>query len=115
MGKQQNHLPDRTLFALPEQNLVVAVIRQAWLDTFDDRESIRVERSSARSFFGGRLEKDGFRQSLANLCDVIGVDDEYIASAWRRYEKARSEGRTNAEPKKAFSIMMNAAVEGRKQ
>lgn len=113
MGKQQNHLPDRTLFSLLEQNLVVAVIRQAWLDAFDEREEACFERSSARSFFGGHLESGSLRQSLANLCRVIGVDDEYIAIAWHRYDKARSEGQTTVNPKKAFSIIMNAAAKGK--
>ncbi len=113
MGKQQNHLPDRTLFHLPEQNLVVAVIRQAWLDTFDEKEEVCVDRRSARLFFGGHPEKGSFRQSLANLCSVLGVDDEYIATVWYRYDKARSEGRTDVDPKKAFHIMMNALAEGK--
>lgn len=116
MNKHRTHLPTRFLMATSEENLIVAIIKQAWCDAFMNITAGEYyglhqhkEQKNARQMFEGG-HKDEWRQSLKDLAQSIQIDDEDIVNAYYRYGTMLKAGKTDVSPDDAFDILIKTLI-----
>lgn len=116
MNKHRTHLPTRFLMPTAEENLVVAIIKQAWCDAFMNitaREYYGLhqhkEQNKARQMFEAG-DKDEWRQSLKNLAEAIQLNDNDLVNAYKRYGRMLQAGKTDVRPEDAFDILIKTLI-----
>ncbi|MBQ8465741.1 MAG: hypothetical protein IJ545_07020 [Alphaproteobacteria bacterium] len=115
------HLPDRFLLATPEENLVAAIIKQAWCDAFCKKVKDyygnyhrNADRKYAVRMFEGEIT-DEYRKSLGYLADALGVDDATIVHGYGIYKKMVAEGRAKYKPSEAFDALLKILIKEREK
>lgn len=117
--KHATHLPDRFLLTSPEENLIAAIIKQAWCDVFTKKVKNyygNYHRNSDRKYALRMFEEknsDEYRQSLANLADALRVDDNAIIRGYMIYKKMFLEGTAKHKPGEAFDTLLKILIDER--
>lgn len=116
MNKHRTHLPNRFLMLTAEENLIVAIIKQAWCDAFMTITSgeyyglhQKNEKKTAARMFEAQ-PSDEWRQSLGTLAEAIGLDDEDIVKGYCKYKDLLTAGRTDVEPEETFDILIKSLI-----
>lgn len=106
--RHRTHLPERFLLAEPEDNLIAAVIRQAWCDAFAGRvkdfyaEKHRDDdKRNARRMFEAD-ETDEWRLSLRDLAQAIQIDDKSLVIGYSRYKAQVLSGKKKSKSRGRF-------------
>lgn len=106
--RHRTHLPERFLLAEPEDNLIAAVIRQAWCDAFAGRvkdfyaEKHRDDdKRNARRMFEAD-ETDEWRLSLRDLAQAIQIDDKSLVIGYSRYKARVLSGKKKSKSRGRF-------------
>ena len=114
------HLPERFLLATPEENLIAAIIKQAWCDAFCNKVKNyygnyhrNTDRKCALRMFEADIT-DEYRQSLGYLADALYIDDERIIKGYKIYKKLIAEGKARHKPGEAFDALLKILTEERK-
>lgn len=115
MNKHRTNLLNRFILQTPEENLVAAVLRQAWCDAFMSITAEgeyygyhqRQEQKYAKRMFEGQL-KDEWRQSLRILASALEIDDNSLVSGYLKYKKVAN--KTDVDPEKAFNILLKTLI-----
>lgn len=115
MSKPHTSLLNRFIFQTPEENLVAAILRQAWCDAFmiitAEGEYYgyhqRQEQRYAKRMFEGQ-PKDEWRQSLRVLASAIEIDDNSLVDGYFKYKKVVK--KSEVEPEKAFDILLKTLI-----
>lgn len=116
--RHRTHLPERFLLPEPEDNLVAAIIKQAWCDAFiGGVKDIYAEyhrtddKKNARRMFEAELP-DIWRRSLKDLADAIQIDDRDIVIGYRRYKKKLEAGTVKIKAGDAFDLLFKTLSKG---
>lgn len=113
------HLPERFLLPTPEENLVAAIIKQAWCDAFCKKVRDyygNYHRNTDRKYAIRMFEADvadEYRQSLGCLADALMLDDERIIKGYRIYKKLLAEGKAKHKPSEAFDALLKILIKER--
>lgn len=115
MKRHRTHLPTRFLMMTPEENLVVAIIRQAWCDAFmkETHGYVGVHKKNEQRRAVQMFESDTYdewRKSLGYLAGSIQIEDEDLIKGYSRYKKALEKGIAAVEPDEAFDILLKTLV-----
>ena len=116
--RHRTHLPERFLLKEPEDNLVAAIIKQAWCDAFaGEVKDIYAEyhreddKKNARQMFEAELP-DVWRRSLKNLADAIEIDDRDLVIGYARYRKKLEAGTVKMKASDAFDLLFKTLSNG---
>lgn len=116
--RHRTHLPERFLLNEPEENLVAAIIKQAWCDAFAGKvkdyyaEYHRSDdKKDARRMFEADLT-DVWRRSLKDLADAIQIRDKDIVVAYARYKKLVTAGKVKMRAGDAFDLLLKTLSNG---
>ena len=116
--RHRTHLPERFLLAEPEDNLIAAVIRQAWCDAFAGRvkdfyaEKHRDDdKRNARRMFEAD-ETDEWRLSLRDLAQAIQIDDKSLVIGYSRYKARVLAGKKKVRAGVAFDLLLKTLANG---
>ncbi len=122
MKKQKRHvthLPERCLLTTPEENLIAAIIKQAWCDAFCKRVRNyygnyhrNADRKYAIRMFEAEIT-DEYRQSLGYLADALLIDDERLIKGYKIYKRMVAEGRAKHKPSEAFDALLKILINER--
>lgn len=117
--RHATHLPDRFLLTTPEENLIAAIIKQAWCDAFCKKIKDyygnyhrNADRKYALRMFEAEIT-DEYRQSLGHLANAILIDDVKIIKGYKIYKKMVAEGRAKYKPSEAFDALLKILVRER--
>lgn len=113
------HLPERFLLTTPEENLIAAIIKQAWCDAFCKRVRNyygnyhrNADRKYAIRMFEAEIT-DEYRQSLGYLADALLIDDERLIKGYKIYKRMVAEGRAKHKPSEAFDALLKILINER--
>jgi hypothetical protein len=113
------HLPERFLLTTPEENLIAAIIKQAWCDAFCKRVRNyygnyhrNADRKYAIRMFEAKIT-DEYRQSLGYLADALLIDDERLIKGYKIYKRMVAEGRAKHKPSEAFDALLKILINER--
>lgn len=113
------HLPERFLLTTPEDNLIAAIIKQAWCDAFCKRVRNyygnyhrNADRKYAIRMFEAEIT-DEYRQSLGYLADALLIDDERLIKGYKIYKRMVAEGRAKHKPSEAFDALLKILINER--
>ena len=113
------HLPERFLLTTPEENLIAAIIKQAWCDAFCKRVRNyygnyhrNADRKYAIRMFEAEIT-DEYRQSLGYLADALLIDDERLIKGYKIYKRMVAEGRAKHKPSEAFDALLKRLINER--
>lgn len=116
--RHRTHLPERFLLSEPEDNLVAAIIKQAWCDAFAGRVKDfyaeyhrNDDKRDARQMFEAELP-DVWRQSLRDLASAIQIDDRDLVIGYARYKKSRENGTVKIKASDAFDLLFKTLSNG---
>lgn len=116
--RHRTHLPERFLLKEPEENLVAAIIKQAWCDAFAGKvkdyyaEYHRADdKKDARRMFEAELP-DVWRRSLKDLADAIQISDKDLVLGYSRYKKLVTEGTIKMRASDAFDLLLKTLSNG---
>lgn len=116
--RHRTHLPERFLLKEPEENLVAAIIKQAWCDAFAGKvkdyyaEYHRADdKKDARRMFEAELP-DVWRRSLKDLADAIQISDKDLVLGYSRYKKLITEGTIKMRASDAFDLLLKTLSNG---
>ncbi len=118
--KHRTHLPKRFLLNTPEENLVAAIIRQAWCDAFMRERCgyigihLKKEKDAAVKMFEENKTNE-YRQSLTNLADLLGINDKDIVRGYFWYKQTREEGSATSSPDSAFDTLLKVLIDRKEQ
>ena len=116
MNKHRTHLPTRFLMRTAEEDLMVAIIKQAWCDAFmiitaQEYYALhqKKEQKNAKRMFEAPTT-DEWRQSLGTLAEAVGMDDDDIVEGYLKYKRLRLAGKTEIEPEEAFDVLIKSLM-----
>ena len=116
--RHRTHLPERFLLKEPEENLVAAIIKQAWCDAFAGKvkdyyaEYHRADdKKDARRMFEAELP-DVWRRSLKDMADAIQISDKDLVLGYSRYKKLITEGTIKMRASDAFDLLLKTLSNG---
>lgn len=116
--KHRTHLPERFLLDSPEENLIAAIIKQAWCDAFMKIGSgyIGIHNSKEREIARRMFEEEAgseWRQSLTTLAELIDINDTDIVRGYYWYKKMAETKTAACSPEKAFDAMLKVIIRRR--
>jgi hypothetical protein len=92
----------------PEENLLTAVIRQAWCDALCGKQSTDLAEKdiqNAKNMFEKNITNN-WRQALQILCTFIDVDDEQLVVGYKKYKDLKENKQISLKAEDFFNILL---------